>query len=124
LLLANVASEPGWLEAQKARILPMYRDRCHALADALGSTIGDRIRFHRPDGGMFLWTTVEGVADTKQLLTHAVEAGVAFVPGSAFTIDQTPDSKARLSYSALAPDRLGEAVNRLAKGLSAYDATL
>ena len=121
LLLAHVASQPGWLDEQKARIVPMYRDRCHALVDALGATIGDRISFHRPDGGMFLWTTVADVPDTKVLLAHAVEAGVAFVPGSAFTIDQTPDSKARLSYSALAPDRLGEAVNRLAAGLKAHD---
>jgi len=124
LLLAHVASGPGWLDEQKARIVPMYRDRCDALVGALRSTVGDRIRFHRPDGGMFLWTTVEGVPDTKVLLTHAVEAGVAFVPGSAFTIDQTPDSKARLSYSALAPDRLGEAVNRLATALTAHDASL
>lgn len=122
LLLARVASGPGWLDAQKARIVPMYRDRCHALVDALGSTIGDRISFHRPDGGMFLWTTVADVPDTKVLLAHAVEAGVAFVPGSAFTIDQTPDSKARLSYSALAPERLGEAVDRLATALAAHDA--
>jgi 2-aminoadipate transaminase len=122
ILLANIVSQAGWLDAQKERIVPMYRDRCHALIDALHATVGDRIRFHRPHGGMFLWTHVDGVADTKQLLTHTVEAGVAFVPGSAFTIDQTPDSKARFSYSTLSPDQLGEAAARLAKGLAAYDA--
>jgi 2-aminoadipate transaminase len=122
LLLANVIDQPGWLDEQKAAIVPLYRDRCHALVDALAATVGDRISFHRPDGGMFLWTTVAGVADTKELLAHAVDAGVAFVPGSAFTIDQTPDSKARLSYSTLSPEQLGEAVQRLARGLAAYDA--
>ncbi len=122
LLLANIVSQPGWLEAQKARIVPMYRERYHALATALHHIVGDRIRFHHPEGGMFLWTHVDGVADTKQLLTHAVEHGVAFVPGSAFTIDQTPDSKARLSYSTLSPEQLGEAVTRLAHGLRSYDA--
>lgn len=122
ILLANIVSQDGWLDAQKERIVPMYRDRCHALIDALHATIGDRIRFHRPEGGMFLWTHVDGVADTKQLLAHTVEAGVAFVPGSAFTIDQTPDSKARFSYSTLSPEQLGEAVARLARGLAAHDA--
>ncbi|MFZ9629978.1 MAG: PLP-dependent aminotransferase family protein [Ilumatobacteraceae bacterium] len=122
LLLANVVSRPGWLDEQKARIVPMYRDRCVALVDALATTIGDRIRFHRPEGGMFLWTTVDGVPDTAVLLRHAVEAGVAFVPGSAFTIDQVPDSKARLSYSTLTPDLLAEAVRRLATALVAHDA--
>ena len=121
LLLANVVDRPGWLDEQKARIVPMYRDRCHALADALESAFGDRIRFHRPEGGMFLWTEFDDVPDTKVLLQHAVEAGVAFVPGSAFTIDQQPDGKARLSYSTLAPAQLGEAVRRLSVGLDAHD---
>jgi 2-aminoadipate transaminase len=123
MLLANVVSQPGWLDAQKARIVPMYRDRCHALVGALRDQLGDRIRFHEPQGGMFLWTEFERVPNTKVLLQHAVEAGVAFVPGSAFTIDQQPDAKARLSYSTLTPDLLGEAVRRLSSAVSALDRT-
>ncbi|MCB0985002.1 MAG: PLP-dependent aminotransferase family protein, partial [Ilumatobacter sp.] len=117
ILLANVMAQPGWLDEQKARIVPMYRERCAALADALEDSMGDRIRFHRPDGGMFLWSEFAGVPDTNELLRRAVEEGVAFVPGSAFTIDQQPDSKARFSYSTLAPAQLGEAVDRLARAL-------
>lgn len=118
LLLANVVSEPGWLSQQKARIVPMYRDRCVALADALESTLGDRISFHRPDGGMFLWTEFSDVRDTTKLLAAAVNEGVAFVPGNAFTIDQVPDAKARFSYSTLSPPQLVTAVERLARGLA------
>ena len=119
LLLVNVVGQPGWLDEQKARIVPMYRDRCVALADALDASLGDRIRFHRPDGGMFLWTEFPDIADTTQLLQHAVREGVAFVPGNAFTIDQVPDSKARFSYSTLAPDQLGVAVDRLSRAVAA-----
>ena len=121
LLLANVVSQPGWLDEQKARIVPMYRERCTTLADELDTQIGSRIRFHRPEGGMFLWTEFDDVPDTKVLLQHAVEQGVAFVPGNAFTIDQMPDSKARLSYSTLAPDQLVEAVARLGRALGTFD---
>jgi 2-aminoadipate transaminase len=115
LLLANVVSQPGWLDAQKARVVPMYRERCGALADALDAALGERIAFHRPAGGMFLWSRFPGIADTTQLLGRAIEQGVAFVPGNAFTIDQRPDSNARFSYSTLAPDQLGEAAARLAR---------
>jgi len=116
-LLANIVSQPGWLDEQKARIVPMYRERCNALADALESTVGDRISFHRPEGGMFLWTEFADLPDTTKLLAAAVDNGVAFVPGNAFTIDQRPDSKARFSYSTLDPPQLGEAVARLARAL-------
>ncbi len=118
-LLANVVSQPGWLEQQKARIVPMYRDRCVALADALETTLGDRISFHRPAGGMFLWTEFAAIPDTTHLLRHAISEGVAFVPGNAFTIDQVPDSKARFSYSTLSPTQLGTAVERLARAVDA-----
>ena len=118
-LLANVVSQPGWLEEQKARIVPMYRDRCVALADALETTLGDRISFHRPAGGMFLWTEFAAIPDTTHLLRHAISEGVAFVPGNAFTIDQVPDSKARFSYSTLSPTQLGTAVERLARAVDA-----
>ena len=123
MLLANIVSQPGWLDGQKARIVPMYRERCTALADAIDARLGDRIHFHRPEGGMFLWTEFRDVADTKVLLQHAVAAGVAFVPGNAFTIDQAPDAKARFSYSTLAPAQLDEAAARLATALAAFDAT-
>jgi len=116
-LLANIVSQPGWLDEQKARIVPMYRERCNALADALESTVGDRISFHRPEGGMFLWTEFADLPDTTKLLAAAVDNGVAFVPGNAFTIDQRPDSKARFSYSTLDPTQLDEAVARLARAL-------
>ena len=67
---------------------------------------------------MFLWTEFPGIADTTQLLQHAIHEGVAFVPGNAFTIDQTPDSKARFSYSTLAPEQLVIAVERLARAVA------
>lgn len=122
LLLAHVVQQPGWLDEQKARIVPMYRARCHALADALDELIGSRLHFHRPEGGMFLWAEFDDVPDTTALLRHAVAEGVAFVPGNAFTIDQRIDSKARFSYSTLTPENLGEAAARLARGLAALDA--
>ena len=92
------AARPGWLDAQKARIVPMYRDRCNALADALDATLGDRIRFHRPEGGMFLWTEFDGRRRHQACssLTRSKQ-GVAFVPGNAFTIDQ----RARLEGPAV-----------------------
>ena len=117
LLLANLVARPGWLDAQRARIVPLYRDRCNALADALEATFGDEISFLRPDGGMFLWATFPAIADTTLLLAAAVEQGVAFVPGNAFTIDQRPDSNARFSYSTVAIDQIDEAVARVRRAV-------
>lgn len=113
-VLTEVVSQPGWLDEQKQRIVPIYREHCDALADALDDTFGDRLAFHRPEGGMFLWTEFTEIADTTELLAAALDEGVAFVPGNAFTIDQRPDNRARFSYATLGPDGLRAAVTRLA----------
>jgi 2-aminoadipate transaminase len=119
-LLASVISQPGWLAAQKTRIVPMYRDRCNALANALQTQLGDRIEFARPEGGMFLWSTVGEITNANEFLAHAVTHGVAFVPGSAFTIDQAPSNTVRFSYSTLTPTQLGSAVERLTAALDTF----
>ena len=119
-LLANVVSQPGWLEAQKARIVPLYRDRCDALSNALVSEFGDRLVFDRPEGGMFLWASIAEIADGKAFLAHAVEHGVAFVPGSAFTVEQSASSSIRLSYSTLSPAQLCTAAARLRTALDSF----
>ena len=118
-LLANVVSKPGWLDEQKSRIVPIYRDRCAALADAFDALLGDRIQFHRPEGGMFLWARFTDVADTDALLVKGIEEGVAFVPGGAFTIDRVPTSSARFSYSTLDPAMLRVAAERVTAALTA-----
>ena len=118
-LLANVVSKSGWLDEQKSRIVPIYRDRCAALADAFDNLLGDRIQFHRPEGGMFLWASFTDVADTDALLVKGIEEGVAFVPGGAFTIDRLPTSTARFSYSTLDPAMLRVAAERVTAALTA-----
>jgi 2-aminoadipate transaminase len=120
-LLANVVSEPGWIDEQKRRIVPIYRERCDALASALTDLFGDRVRFQRPDGGMFLWTKIAEVPDTNRLLEAAVQHGVAFVPGGAFSIDGKATNTARFSYATLTPVQLQEASRRLLAALNSFE---
>lgn len=118
-LLANVVARPGWLAGQQSRIVPIYRDRCTALADAFVEQLGDSIQFHRPEGGMFLWARFPDLSNTDALLQTCILEGVAFVPGGAFTIDQVPNANARFSFSALDPEHLQIAAARVARAVRA-----
>lgn len=113
-LLTNVVRRPGWLEAHRQAIVPIYRERADALAIALHEQFGDRIAFHRPEGGMFLWAEFPQLADTDRFAANAIEAGVAFIPGQAFAVDQRPTRTARFSFATLTPSELEEAARRLA----------
>jgi 2-aminoadipate transaminase len=67
---------------------------------------------------MFLWAEVKDVDATDTLLPGAVEHGVAFVPGGAFS--ETATNRIRLSFSVLAPSDFDEAARRLKAALDAH----
>ena len=68
----------------------------------------------RPEGGFFVWVTLPEGVDTYPLLKKAIDAGVVFIPGAAFTHSDDPSNKIRLAFSAVPPESIREGVRRLA----------
>ena len=73
--------------------------------------------FVAPSGGMFVWLRLPGI-DTSPLLTDALDAGMAFVPGAAFAVERDLSDHLRLSFATVSADQLGTAVERLASVVS------
>ncbi|WP_206956244.1 hypothetical protein [Trinickia acidisoli] len=59
------------------------------------------------------------VERVEEVLVRGVEAGVVFVPGSAFFTDEPQRNTLRLSYSTVTPETADEAARRLAVALNA-----
>jgi 2-aminoadipate transaminase len=112
----RVVTRPGFYDAHLARLRPLYRERADALCAALRTTLAGRVDFAEPEGGMFVWARLPGV-DTDALLVRAVDAGVGFVPGSAFAVEDGHGDELRLSFATSPPAELGEGVRRLARTL-------
>lgn len=114
--LRVVDDAAGWT-AHLDRIRRLYAERAGALAGALSTHLGVRVVAGAADGGMFVWARLPGV-DTTALLPRAVDAGVAFVPGSAFAVEAGAHADAlRLSFATVGPAGLDEGVRRLAVAL-------
>jgi 2-aminoadipate transaminase len=71
-----------------------------------------------PQGGFFLWLTLPKRVDTSDLLTEAVRGGVAFIPGSAFSVSGRFSNALRLAFSAESPSRAREGLHRLGQVLA------
>ncbi|HEY2572395.1 MAG TPA: PLP-dependent aminotransferase family protein, partial [Solirubrobacteraceae bacterium] len=68
----------------------LYRRRRDTMLDALAEHFGGVARWTTPQGGLFVWATLDGRIDTTDLLVQAREnEGVAFVPGRAAYVDGT-----------------------------------
>ena len=92
----------------------LYAERCHAMLEALEKHMPDGLAWTRPEGGFFVWVTLPEGVDTYPLLRKAIDAGVVFIPGAAFSHSDEPSNKLRLAFSAVPPEAIEEGVRRLA----------
>ncbi|WP_010198696.1 aminotransferase-like domain-containing protein [Bacillus sp. m3-13] len=76
-----------------------YQKKCQVMLAALEKYLPENLSWFVPKGGYFVWVKIPGV-DTEKLLSKATEAGVSFLPGKYFFLDQTEGEEyLRLSFS-------------------------
>ena len=90
-----------------------YRRRKEAMQEVLAEVLGDRSRWTDPEGGFFLWLTFEPAVDTEALFPVALEEGVAFIPGNAFSPSRLFPDALRLCFASTTPERTREGLLRL-----------
>ncbi|WP_150116434.1 PLP-dependent aminotransferase family protein [Williamsia herbipolensis] len=111
-VVGDLLDDTDWLSAHIAAVAGAYGRRAHALVAALADVFGEAIETSVPDGGMFCWARLPGV-DTTALLDAAVDHGVAYVPGQAFSVRRDLSDRLRLSFATLTEDQLRTAAGRL-----------
>ena len=111
----------GMLAAHVPRIRALYKDQRDAMLAALTREMqGLDVHWTAPQGGMFIWLTLPAAVDTAALLPLAVQAGMAFVPGSAFYADQPERHTLRLSFVTADRPAIDQAIQTLAHTLKAH----
>lgn len=110
----------GLLPQHLRRLNTANAERCAALLDALEVHFNDSATWTHPTGGLFVWLTLHDSAiDTMARLPEAIERrGVAYVPGSAFSVDGGAANTVRLNFSACTPQQIREGIARLKDTLS------
>lgn len=103
------------LDAHIAKINELYRRKCNLMLESIDKYIPkDKVTFTRPEGGLFIWGTVNGCTDASFVVKKAIEKKVAVVPGTAFNCDtEAPSPSFRLNYSTPSDEQIVEGVRRL-----------
>ena len=95
-------------------IRELYKNKCDLMLSELDKNIGDKSVYTRPEGGLFIWLTVEG-GNGDEIAKRAIENKVAVVTGSSFNPIQGGFSPSvRLNYSTPSDEQIIEGVKRLA----------
>lgn len=125
-VVLHLLQRQEWFDDHVSMLAAAYGERAAVLRDALDGHLGSRLTITDPDGGMFLWLTPRPGStplDCRSLLPLAIAEGTAFVPGSAFAID---DARAhagsmRVSFATATPAELEVAARRLAAAVAQFD---
>lgn len=103
-------------DAHVAKIKSVYSGRRDRMLAALEREMPKSVTFTRPEGGMFVWVTMDDSIDAAELLARAIaEQRVAFVPGGAFYADGSRRNSLRLSYSCASEAQIDEGIARIGK---------
>jgi 2-aminoadipate transaminase len=106
------AEDAEWVE-YVGRLKDLYRRRRDVMFEALEENFGRRASWTRPEGGLFIWATLDGV-DTTDLLARS--EGVAFVPGRAAYMDgRRGSSSMRLNFAGVPDEDIREGIRRIGR---------
>jgi 2-aminoadipate transaminase len=113
LTVASYLATQPWKDQIKV-YREVYRERRDATLDQLAQSMPEGVSWTRPSGGFYVWLSLPEGLDSKAMLPRAVNARVAYVPGTGFYSDGGGRSHLRLSYCFPPPERIREGVRRLA----------
>ncbi len=113
LFVAAYFKDGDWRQYLE-RLRERYSQRRDTMLEALEEHFGGRATWTRPQGGMFIWATLNDGVDTTDLLAHS--EGVAFVPGRAAYMDgRRGASSMRLNFAGVPEEDIREGVRRIGK---------
>jgi 2-aminoadipate transaminase len=123
-MIAEVMKD-GFLERHVPTIRALYRAQRDAMLAALAREMptldeadaDNRVQWNTPEGGMFLWLRLPRGMDAVELLSRAVDKGVAFVPGLAFFADQPDPRCLRLSFVTASAAEIDRGIAALAQAV-------
>jgi len=106
------------LDAHLSKLRSVYGSRARAMHDSYKRLMPKGADCNNPEGGMFLWATLPEGVSSRALFDKATARQVAFVPGSAFYVDDSGANTMRLNFTNTVEDRIGEGLQRLASALA------
>ncbi|MGH9688815.1 MAG: PLP-dependent aminotransferase family protein [Candidatus Acidiferrales bacterium] len=96
----------GYLTRHVAKMKDVYRTRLEAMEKALERNMPEGVTWTRAEGGMTLWVTLPAGFDAGELVIHARERGIMFLPGRYFYAQHPQPNTLRLAFASVDEKRI------------------
>jgi DNA-binding transcriptional MocR family regulator len=111
--------QSGRMPVTLNKVRSVYAQRAKTMAQCLNQSLGEKISFSQPLGGLFFWARLTGAnagpKDGAAFAKSAIAQGVAFVPGAPFYANDPDHSTLRLSFATSDEKLIEEGIARLSK---------
>ena len=104
------------------KITDLYQSQANTMLNAIAKYFPSTVKYTKPDGGMFIWVTLEEGTSAVDLFNKAMKEKVAFVPGDPFYTNKENVNTLRLNYTNSSPEVIEEGIKRLGKILYSLNA--
>ena len=101
------------LDNHIAKIKRAYRFQKEVMISCLKDYFPSNVIYTKPEGGMFIWLTLPGGINARQLLTKAIEQKIIFVPGDTFYASRPDKQTLRMNYSNVEEGKMRRAMKVL-----------
>jgi 2-aminoadipate transaminase len=105
----------GYFARHLVKMRKIYRSRLAAMEESLEKHMPDGTSWTHPEGGMTLWVTLPAGFDAGELLIHARERGIVFLPGRYFYSQQPRPNTLRLGFAAVDEKRIAQGIEKLSE---------
>lgn len=102
-------------EEHVEKIIALYKEQANAMLAAMEKYFPAHVSYTKPEGGMFIWVTMNNGANALDKFQEAMEQKVAFVPGNPFYTSKTDVNTMRLNYTNATPEIIEEGIKRLGR---------
>ena len=111
--VAYEVAKDGFIDEHVKVIRNVYKERRDVMLEMMDEMFPPEVTWTQPKGGMFLWGILPEGMDAAEILNHAIERKVAFVPGGAFHPHGGHDNTMRINFSYSAPEIIRAGITRL-----------
>ncbi len=102
------------MKIQVPKTIEIYRKKRDAMLSALSKYFPKDATWSKPDGGMFVWATVNPKVNTTDMRERSIKNGVAYISGASFYPNRDKFNNMRLNFSFPKIDNITEGIRRLA----------
>jgi GntR family transcriptional regulator/MocR family aminotransferase len=109
--------EEGAINRHAKRAAAIYEQRRDTMDQCLGTYLGGKVTYAKPEGGLAYWVRFNKELSTEDLARKLLKKGISVIPTERFSFNGKPLNALRLGYASLSPSELEEGMRLMASVL-------